>query len=71
MIFIYKFNKALDKEVRDLNGNLKNLIFSHYINIDNNEKICILTLINDNYYNLAFYNNNKNIELNYIPKKLK
>ena len=28
-------------------------------------------MINNNHYNLAFYNNNKNIDLNYIPKKIK
>ena len=69
---IYKFNIAVYKEKRDINGKLINLNFLYYINNDNNENkdLCILTTINDNHYNLAFYNNNKNIDLNHIPKKI-
>ena len=67
---IFKFNIAIYKEERDINNNLFNLSFMHYINNDNNEKkdLCILTTIYNNHYNLLFYENNKEpLDLNYIP----
>lgn len=67
---IYRFNLVIYKEERNINEKLFNLSFLHYINNDNNENkdICILTSINNNHYNLAFFKKHKeSIDLNYIP----
>ena len=56
------------KEIRDYNDNLINLSFINYINNNNeeNKNLLLLTFINNNHYNLAFYNNT-NIDYNYKP----
>ena len=56
------------KEIRDYNDNLINLSFINYINNNNeeNKNLLLLTFINNNHYNLAFYNNT-NIDYDYKP----
>ena len=58
---MYIYNIAQYKEIYDDFGNLINLEFVNYINndIDENKDLLILTNINDNHYNLTYYNNNQ------------
>ena len=64
---LYNYNVAEYKEIYDNNGDLTALEFIQYINKDNNENkdLIILTNVNDNHFNLAYYkykniNDNKN-----------
>ena len=55
---LYNYNLAQYREIYDDFGNFINLEFVKYINNNNNENKDLLNLtnINDNHYNLAYYN---------------
>ena len=65
-------NTVVKPTVTDNNNNLIRLNFINYINNDDNEKknLLILTNINDNHYNIIFYNNIKIIDYK-LPLNIK